>query len=75
MQEVVSNVKSYLKKNHQKLLLHTPELFNTNYLPKFDTSAELSPSEASCYQSFISILRWIVDLGIVDITCEVSMMV
>ena len=34
----------------------------------------MNPTEAAYYQSLIGILRWIVELGRVDITCEVSMM-
>jgi hypothetical protein len=34
----------------------------------------LSPQEAAYYQSLIGILRWIVELGRVDICLEVSMM-
>ena len=32
-------------------------------------------SEASYFQSLIGILRWIFELGRIDIHCEVSMMV
>ena len=39
-----------------------------------DISSELNPANAAYYQSFIGILRWIVELGRVYITCEVSMM-
>jgi len=35
---------------------------------------ELSPKDAAYYQSLIGILRWIVELGRVDICLEVSMM-
>ena len=36
-----------------------------------DISEELGPQEASYYQSLIWILRWIVELGRVDICVEV----
>ena len=35
---------------------------------------ELTSIEASYYQSLIGILRWMVEMGRMDITCEVSMM-
>jgi hypothetical protein len=35
---------------------------------------ELNPTEAAYYQSLIGVLRWIVELGRVDICLEVSMM-
>ena len=35
---------------------------------------ELSPNDASHFQSLIGVLRWIVELGRVDIAVEVSML-
>jgi hypothetical protein len=46
----------------------------TSYRPELDVSPELDPEDASYYQSLIGILRWIVELGCVDICLEVSMM-
>jgi hypothetical protein len=46
----------------------------TSYRPEIDISPELAAGEASYYQSLISILRWMVELGRVDICCEVSML-
>ena len=48
--------------------------FTTGYRPEIDTTAELDPIEAAYYQSLIGIIRWIVELGRVDITAEASMM-
>ena len=45
-----------------------------NYRPEFNVTPELDPTLASYYQSLIGILRWIVELGRIDITCEASMM-
>jgi hypothetical protein len=46
----------------------------TTYRPELDVTPELQPSEAAYYQSIIGILRWIVELGRIDICLEVSMM-
>ena len=46
----------------------------TSYRPELDVTPELSDADASYYQSLIGILRWIVELGRVDICLEVSMM-
>jgi hypothetical protein len=46
----------------------------TSYRPELDVTPELSPQEASNYQSLIGILRWIVELGRVEICLEVSML-
>ena len=48
--------------------------FKNDYRPEIDVSDELSPEFAAYYQSLIGILRWMVELGRVDITAEVSMM-
>ena len=46
----------------------------STYHPELDVSEKLSSSDALYYQSLIGILRWIVELGRVDICLEVSMM-
>ena len=45
-----------------------------DYHPEVDLSAELDETDAVYFQSLIGILRWIVELGGVDICCEVSML-
>jgi hypothetical protein len=42
------------------------------YAPETDVSPELSPKDATFYQSQIVILRWAVELGRVDMITEVS---
>ena len=44
------------------------------YRPELDVTPELYETEASHYQSLIGILRWMVELGCVDMCLEVSMM-
>jgi hypothetical protein len=45
------------------------------YRPELDVTPELSPEDASHYAPFlIGMLRWMVELGQIDICCEVSMM-
>ena len=45
-----------------------------DYRPEIDTTTELTPELASHYYSLIGVLRWIVELGRVDICVEVSML-
>ena len=45
-----------------------------SYRPELDVSSELAPKDSAYYQSLIGILRWIVELGQIDICLEVSMM-
>ena len=46
----------------------------TTYRPELDVSRELNETDAAYYQSLIGILRWIVELGQVDVCLEVAMM-
>jgi hypothetical protein len=48
--------------------------FISNYRPEIDVTKELGPIEASYYMSLIGVLRWMVELGQVDICVEVSLM-
>jgi hypothetical protein len=45
-----------------------------DYHPEIDVSQELGEDDASYYQTLIGVLQWIVELGRIDIDCEVSMM-
>ena len=55
---------------------HTHALFrdDNSDRPELDVSTELMPRDSAYYQSLIGILRWIVELGRIDICLEVSMM-
>ena len=46
----------------------------TDYRSEIDTSPVLNPTDAAYYQSLIDILRWMVELGRVHITTEISML-
>ena len=73
-QAAVKNVEKFLDKRKEFLPKKAPAPFTSNYRPEIDVSAELSPSDAAYYQSLIGILRWIVELGRIDMTVEVWMM-
>ena len=71
----VKNVESYLNTQDRWSLPKKAETpMTTSYRPELDITTELSPVDASYYMSLIGILRWIVELGRVDICLEVSMM-
>jgi hypothetical protein len=70
----VNNVKEYLAKKGMEPLRGQKAPFMSKYRPEVDVTPELSNDEASYYQSIIGILRWIVELGRVDICCEVSLL-
>ena len=70
----VKNVESYLDTIGQKLSAKADTPIQTSYRPELDVTEELEPQKASYYQSLIGILRWMVELGRVDICLEVSML-
>jgi hypothetical protein len=77
VQAAVKNVEEYLAtRNNERWKLpgkaETP--MRTAYRPEIDVSPELGPTAAACYMSLIGILRWIVELGRVDVCLECSMM-
>lgn len=76
-QAAVKNVENWLSKeeNSRWTLPKKAETpLTTTYRPELDVTPELVPKDASYYQSVIGVLRWIVELGRVDICLEVSMM-
>ena len=74
IQNAIKNVEIYSQKSNWELSLYAPSLFITGYWPETDTSPILCWTKASYYQSMMGTLRWIVELGRIDIICEASMM-
>jgi len=74
VKSAVTNVETYLNETGRKFPCRVNTPISSNYRPEVDLSEELNDSDASYYQSLIGILRWMVELGRIDITCEVSMM-
>ena len=75
VQEAVKTVEKHLNDKYNTGLpkkVRTP--YPKDYRPELDLSPELGPSEASYYHSCIGVLRWIVELGRVDIITEVSLL-
>ncbi len=70
----VANVEDHLKQLNLVLPTCANAPLQTGYRPEMDVTPELAPNDAVHYQSLIGILRWMVELGRVDICCEVSMM-
>jgi len=74
VQAAVKNVEAYLEKKGQSLPRTGKNVLPVGYRPEVDISDECDDKEASYYQSLIGILRWMVEIGRVDICVEVSMM-
>jgi len=77
VQAAVKNVEEYLSKradDRWKLPGRAETPIQTSYRPELDVSPELNATESSYYQSLVGVLRWMVELGRIDICLEVSMM-
>ena len=74
VQAAVNNSKEYLATTYQKLPSKALTLIQTSYRPETDTTLELNATDSAYYQSLVGILRWMVELGHVDICLEVSML-
>jgi hypothetical protein len=70
----VKNVERYLDLQGGKLPSKAETPMQTSYRPELDVTPELGTTDAAYFQSVIGILRWIVELGRVDICLEVSML-
>ena len=69
LHEAIRGVDEYLEKRGEKLSekkVGTP--LPANYHPELDIRLELMHNEAVNYTSLIGILRWIVELGWIEIT-------
>ncbi len=70
----VQNVKERLEKLGRKLPTHCDTPLTTGYRPKLDESDELDTDGIQFFQELIGMLRWMVELGRIDIMMEVSML-
>ena len=64
----------HLRKKGDCLPTRVQTPLSCKYRPEIDITPELQGDDAAYYHSLIGVLRWIVELGRVDIDVEVSMM-
>ena len=76
VQEAVQNVENYLRDElgGWTLRKRAPTPFMSEYEPHMDTTKQVSMELATYYQSQIGILRWMVEMGRIDIATEVSLL-
>ena len=76
VQEAVSNSQAYLREHSggRKLANKFINPFYLQYDPLMDSSAELGPILLNYYQTQIGVLRWMVELGNIEIITEVFML-
>ena len=70
----LKNIEGNLTKHGLSLRKGTNSPLPGNYRPECDLTPECGTDNAQLYASLIVILRWLVDFGRVDISCEVSIM-
>ena len=73
IQKAVSNCKKHLSSNYgsnYRLSKKAENPFKMGYDPELDISPELDPDAASYYLTIIGILRWMIELGRIDIMTE-----
>ena len=74
VEATVQNVDDYLKKGEKSLIAKAPTPMSCGYRSEIDVTPELGQEDAAYYYSLIGVLRWIVELGRVDIHVEGSML-
>jgi len=72
VKEAVRTVESWSTERGHFLRKNCKSQFPTGYRPEVDTSPGLSDDDTKFYMSQISVLRWAVELGRIDIATEVS---
>ena len=76
VQEALSNSEDYLYEHFggREFAKRIINPFELEYDPLMDSSDELGPIFLNYYQSQVGVLRWMVELGSIDIITEVSML-
>jgi len=74
IKRVLKEVEAELAKVNQYLSKRAATPITLGYRPELDTTRELDSSRANYFQGLIGILRWICELGRIDIIVEVSML-
>ena len=72
----IQNVEAWLNRRdqHARLPTKTACVFPSKWKPELDVTPELGDNDANYYQQQIGVLRWIVELGRIDIATEASML-
>ena len=77
VQEAVRNCTVHLSSDYRgryRMPMKADNSFKMGYDPELSTSPELDPDAASYYLTVMGILRWMTELGRIDIITEVSLL-
>ena len=72
--EAIRNVQTWMDARGMQFKTRTVGVLPSNYRPELDTSAYCDQEWMTFYQQQMGVLRWLVELGRIDITAEVSML-
>jgi hypothetical protein len=73
VKKAVKNIETFLKTQDRRLY-PTNQPMHTEYSPELDITPFLDDDMMNFYQSQISILRWMVELGRLDIYIQVALL-
>jgi hypothetical protein len=74
VRNAVKNLEEWINSEGMRLPKKAATPMTSTYKPELDVSAKLDPEKANFYQSQVGVLRWIIEMGRLDITTEVSML-
>ncbi len=74
IESAIQNVEIWLKQRGEHLKTRTACVFPSDWKPELDVTDLLEDEDASYFQQQIGVLRWMVELGRVDILTEISML-
>ena len=74
VKRAIADVERELGLVGKKLMTKAPTQLSAGYRPELDTTAELDPRRATYYQGLIGILRWMCEIGRIDILFPVALM-
>jgi hypothetical protein len=74
VRNALKNLEEWMVKEARELPKKAPTLMSSTYKAEVDVSHKLSPKMANFYQSQVGVLRWIIEMGRLDVTTEVSML-
>jgi hypothetical protein len=75
--QAVRNCETHLKDHYDgrySLPKRADNPFSMSYEPELDDSTPLDPDAASYFQTIIGVMRWMVEIGRIDIETEVSLL-
>ena len=72
--EAIRNVSMWMEKHGMKFKTRTAGVLPSGYRPELDTSPYCDGDWMNFFQQQMGVLRWLVELGRIDITAEVSML-